>query len=106
MCAADKGGKHFLGRLKIVNRAVAHRAVNFCIVRFAPQEFVGFGAYGEHFTTVFVNCDGRRFIQNDAYARRENHCVNRSEVDRQLIRKEIANNSHNVLIFLIYSVNL
>src|ERR1041385_2329408 len=92
---ADQRPQKQLRNFKAIDGAAFDRAMNFGVVRFAPEKLERLRTNRQNFPVVFVNRQNGRFVQNDALLGGENDCVDRAQVNRQIIREEAAEDIHN-----------
>src|SRR6266852_3836344 len=68
--------------------AVFHRLDGHYVSRRAPPHILGLAPHRHHFARRFVDCHDRRLVHHDPFAVREHQRVRRSQVDRQVGRKQ------------------
>src|SRR5690349_15056776 len=92
---ADQRAQKQLRDFKAIDCATLDWTMNFSVVRLAAEELQRRCTHRQDFTVIFVNCQNRRLIQNDALLGRIDHRIDRTKVDRQIIGKETAEDVHD-----------
>ena len=92
--------QHFFGDFEVGDDAVLHRLDGHHVARRAAEHFLGFAADGDDFAADFVDGDDRGLVDDDAFAVGEDQGVRRSQIDRQVGRKQTEHRPHVVTVLV------